>query len=427
MLTRRHVIHAGAAAAALAAPSLLLAAPQPLIGLSLPKTGIQAEIANELLLGYELAIKASGSVLGLKVLDDQSKEDLTAKNFTELAGDPSVVAGSGIVGTPHAIAAVPVAIAKGLPVVGLRSGADALRTGKPGVYHLRASFDQEIAKLVALVKGSALSAIVAICSNDAFGKGVAKQLQAQMVAQGVRLLEVIPAERDGSDMAAATSKAAQLVKTNNGMAVGVFLILITKPMDQAAMLLRDTHSLVMPLFAMSFTATKSIVTSPKKHLVGLGLVTAFPLPSGSDSLAIQYRTAVDKFGTQDMLLSLTSLEGFFYGSVIAAAAVGGAATREGIQRKLIAGLILPLFYIPQIQKLRRDHSGLAAYSLRKAIAQLALRGVGMVYIVVVNQDPFIVLVIAADVLGRSIELAVAITALRQQRQRVRHSIETVQM
>lgn len=338
-LTRRSVIHhAGGAAVALAVPSLLIAA-APVIGLSLPKSGIQAEIASELLMGYELALKASGSALGLKVLDDESKEALTAKNMTELSGDPSVVVTSGIVGTPHAVAAVPIAQAKGLPVVGIRSGADVLRTGKPGVFHLRASFGQEIAKLVALVRGSALTAMVAICSNDAFGKGVAKQLQAEMEVQGVRLLEIVYAERDGSDMPVAAEKAANLVKATTGVATGVFLFLITKPMSQAARLLREKHSILMPLFAMSFVATKSIITSLDQHLVGLGLVTAFPLPTGAELLAMQYRAAVTKHGKPEMMLSLTSLEGYFYGTVIAAAAAS-SATREGIQRKLMSGISL---------------------------------------------------------------------------------------
>jgi hypothetical protein len=82
---------------------------------------------------------------------------------------------------------------------------------------------------------------------------------------------------------------------------------------------------------------------------------------------------------------------------------------------VITGLLLPLFYLPQIQKLRSDVSCLAAYSLHKAIAQLALRLVGMAYVVFVNQDPYIMLVIAADVLGRSTELGFALRAMKRQR------------
>ena len=82
---------------------------------------------------------------------------------------------------------------------------------------------------------------------------------------------------------------------------------------------------------------------------------------------------------------------------------------------LATGLTLPLFYIPQILKLLRDHTELAAYSMTKAIAQLLLRAVGMVYVFTVNLDPNIMIVIGADVLGRSVELAVAISAMRKQR------------
>lgn len=82
---------------------------------------------------------------------------------------------------------------------------------------------------------------------------------------------------------------------------------------------------------------------------------------------------------------------------------------------LATGLLLPLFYIPQIRKLLADHSELAAYSMSKAVAQLALRFIGMAYVILVNQDQNIIWVIAADVLGRSAELAVACGALRRQK------------
>ena len=82
---------------------------------------------------------------------------------------------------------------------------------------------------------------------------------------------------------------------------------------------------------------------------------------------------------------------------------------------LATGLTLPLFYIPQILKLLRDHTKLAAYSMTKAIAQLLLRAVGLLYVFTVNLDPNIMIVIGADVLGRSIELAVAINAMHKQR------------
>jgi ABC-type branched-subunit amino acid transport system substrate-binding protein len=340
MLHRRDFIQrAGASASVLAAPGIVLAAPQQIIGLSLPATGIQAEIASELLVGYELALKASRSNLAIKVLNDESKEELTARNITALSGDPSVIATSGIVGTPHAIAALPIAVAKGLPVIGIRSGADSLRQGKPGVFHLRASFGQEITKIVGLIKNSGMSGLVAIYSNDAFGKGVVKQLETIMTAQGVKLVGSVAAERDGSDMEAATAKAAEIVKAQQNAATGVFLLLITKPMNQAAMLLRTKHSLVMPLYAMSFVATKSTITSTENHLAGLGLVTTFPLPAGGDPLAMLYRSAVANFGKPDMLYSLTTLEGYFYGMVISAAA-SNSVNREAVQRKLSVGLML---------------------------------------------------------------------------------------
>lgn len=85
---------------------------------------------------------------------------------------------------------------------------------------------------------------------------------------------------------------------------------------------------------------------------------------------------------------------------------------------LLTGLLLPLFYLPQIQKLRHDSSGLAAYSMRKAIAQLVLRMAGMLYVVFVNKDPYIMFVILADVAGRLTELGFALRALQRQNRQI---------
>ena len=63
-------------AAALAAPHLALAS-TPTIGVTLPLTGVQGEVARDLEVGYRLAIAEAG--LAVRVMDDESVPEMVAE------------------------------------------------------------------------------------------------------------------------------------------------------------------------------------------------------------------------------------------------------------------------------------------------------------------------------------------------------------
>ena len=133
MLNRRHILTtASVLAASVTLPEFVFGA-EPVLGLTLPMTGAQAEVAKDLLAGHETALKAVGGPLVLRVLDDGFTPEKTAKNVDILASDPQVIGISGIVGAPNAQLALPVAVRMGLPVVGIRSGASSLRDGREGL------------------------------------------------------------------------------------------------------------------------------------------------------------------------------------------------------------------------------------------------------------------------------------------------------
>ena len=212
MLNRRHILTtASVLAASVALPKFAFAA-EPVIGLSLPITGAQAEIAKDLLAGYEKALKAVNGPLVLRVLDDGIAPETTAKNMETLAADPQVIGISGIVGTPNAQAALPVAVRLGLPVVGIRSGASSLRDGQDGVFHLRASYEDELDKIAAMCAGAGLKKIVIVHSDDSFGKGTMAHLKTKLESLGVSIISSNPVNRNGEKMGGALSRAGADVK-----------------------------------------------------------------------------------------------------------------------------------------------------------------------------------------------------------------------
>ena len=153
--------------------------------------------------------------------------------------------------------------------------------------------------------------------------------------RGIQALPPLPVERNGSNIPAVTATCAAGVSQND-LRSAVVLLMITQPMSNAARALRETHKISLPIFAMSFVATRSVSVDVIPHLGGLGLVSAFPVPQTSYSeISKQFRRACESAGAADISGSLTAYEGYFYGSVIAKT---GAQSRDQINKKLLAGL-----------------------------------------------------------------------------------------
>jgi branched-chain amino acid transport system substrate-binding protein len=305
------------------------------IGLSLPLTGVQSEVGTDLELGYKLALLGSDSPLRLKVLDDAGDAKRTAQNTAAFVSDPTVIALSGIVGTPHAQAALPVAREGGLPVIGIRSGADSLRDGRPGVVHLRSSFEDELDAIATTCSGSSVSEVVIIHSTDSFGEGSRVHLVTALTKRGITVSRAIPAARDGSDAATAATTAAKIV-SGSGKYMAVVVLMLSRPVVEITTLLRSVYKIVNPVFAMSFVATRSVSSGVLPNLTGLSIVSAFPVPQLSPHLmSRQFRSDCEKFEAAASSESLTVFEGWFYGSVIAKSL---ATTREMLIKKINSGI-----------------------------------------------------------------------------------------
>lgn len=287
------------------------------IGLVLPLTGVQGTVAKELLTGYQLAAaqaRRTGIELEFVVEDDRSEPLRTADAVRKLGLDRNVVAVSGVVGTPHAMAAIPEARVAQVPLVGIRSGASQLRDGKGFVFHLRASYEAELDRMLRMLADTT-PALSVVYSKDSFGTGAMAHLQRRAERMGIRLASVIPAERNGADVVTSVRRAVH----PSVRAQALVLLLITRPAVQGLHVAREA-GFYGPTFTMSFTAGGELL-SAGDVVRGLGLVSAFPLPRASvDPVARSFRQEAEALGTLEIASSLTALEGFVYGSVLAAAA-----------------------------------------------------------------------------------------------------------
>lgn len=80
---------------------------------------------------------------------------------------------------------------------------------------------------------------------------------------------------------------------------------------------------------------------------------------------------------------------------------------------VVAGILLPAYYLPQMLKCAVDETRLAAYSMSKAASQLALR-MAMLPFVFGFDNLTMTCVVALDFAGRASEFAIAVWSLSRQ-------------
>ena len=337
MSSRRHVLAAAAAMPALLTTGRAHSAMRARVGLSLPLTGVQSAVATDLLTGYQLAFraaKAQGIDIEAVVIDDHSQPAQTEAAVRQFAIDRSIVAASGIVGTPHAKAAIPAARTGGLPILGLRSGSSDLRDGGELVYHLRASFEDELTRMVRMLDGT-FSRIAIIASDDSFGVPAAEHARKEATARGMRVLTVARAERNGRDIQAVMRSIAKIDTPVQALLV----LVISRPAIEALRTAR-ANSFGGPIFTMSFTAGSELLGAGPRVFAGLGMVLAFPVArTALDNTTLAFAQAARQSGRPELVESVTACEGYWYGAALAQAVrqCDGVVNRERFVAALEGG------------------------------------------------------------------------------------------
>jgi len=124
---------------------------------------------------YFNAINAQGGVNGrtIKLLtrDDGYEPDKAAAAVKALIREDKVFALAGSVGTPTGLAALPILTEEQVPLVGMFTGAQALREPfNRQVFHVRASYFDETERIVQHLTTLGIKKIAVFYQNDAYGK-----------------------------------------------------------------------------------------------------------------------------------------------------------------------------------------------------------------------------------------------------------------
>ncbi|MBT9487597.1 MAG: ABC transporter substrate-binding protein [Rubrivivax sp.] len=314
---RRALQHLAAGAATLAAPVWAQSERRIVLGQSCAMSGAAAQLGLQMNRGARIAfdtMNAAGGINGhaieLRVMDDGYEPDRCKANTQKLISD-EVFALFGYVGTPTALAALPLVNDERIPFVGPFTGAEALREPfSRSVFHVRASYYDETALIVKQLTSLGLKKIAVFRQNDSYGQagldGVVRALKAQSLAPtAVGLVE-----RNSVDVAAAV-KAIVPTMPDAVVQIGAY--------KGCAAFIRAARKAGYggTFYNVSFVGTQALADELGKDGAGVVISQVMPFPfSTTTPISREYLAAVQKAGG-DATANYSSMEGYIAAKVFA--------------------------------------------------------------------------------------------------------------
>ncbi|HET8744103.1 MAG TPA: ABC transporter substrate-binding protein [Ramlibacter sp.] len=165
----------------LACTLLLAAAPvlaqDIVIGQSAPLTGGNAELGNDIrngALAYFRKVNEAGGIGGARIklvtLDDHNETKLSAENTQKLLSDHNALALFGYASSTLSIPAMPAVLEHRVPFFAPFTGADTIRKQNDYVYTVRATYADEIGKIVNFWGNLGNTKITVLHYDDTVGK-----------------------------------------------------------------------------------------------------------------------------------------------------------------------------------------------------------------------------------------------------------------
>ncbi|WP_129127194.1 ABC transporter substrate-binding protein [Geomonas oryzae] len=150
---------------------------------------------------YFKAINAKGGVNGRKLelvaMDDQMTTDKTIDCLLKLADEQKVFAVVGSVGTSNCVASLPVVKEYKLPYINPRTGATELRTPVVReVFHVRASYQQEVDKIVDQLVKQGAKRFAVFYQNDGLGTDILASTEKAVKRHGLSVVSKGSFERN---------------------------------------------------------------------------------------------------------------------------------------------------------------------------------------------------------------------------------------
>lgn len=380
MQRRQFVTIAPRLAAGLAAPALVrhafaqdagISSKSLTIGCSASLSGPLAGFGRDIKQGAEAAlaqINARGGIHGrmvqLQILDDGYVPQRTTENVQQMISQGSAFALMSCVGTPNNAGILPMIEDAGIPYVAPFTGASSLRKGARNVFHVRASYTDEVRRLVQRLAGMGLKDIGVVYLDNAYGREMLEDSTRFLAEQGLKPLVQVALATDGKNLSDVLAKVGQArpaaVLLATAGAVSVALVRGLK-----------TNNPGVLMAGLSVTLTSEGLKQLGDAGSGLALTMVMPDPTRAKTALVRdYQAAMRARGIQEF--NLGTLESYTNTRVLAEGLerAGADPTRSklrtalaGIRNLDLGGLVI-------------DYSGQAPYVGSRFVDMGVLNGAG---------------------------------------------------
>jgi ABC-type branched-subunit amino acid transport system substrate-binding protein len=316
-------------------------ASEVVLGMSTALSGPAAELGGNMRAGVLAAVEeaneaggVAGRSLRLVALDDQYEPAQTVPNMRALIGEHSVAAIVGNVGTPTAVAAIPIANESKTPFFGAFTGAGVLRKAPPDRYvvNYRASYAEETAAMVdALIgkAGLAVDEIAFFTQRDAYGDAGFVGGITALRGHGLESEHDIAHGRYERNTLAVENGLAEILGADP-MPRAVIMVGAYAPCARFIELARDLAP-EMLFLNVSFVGAAPLSKALGEKGDGVIITQVVPHVEADLSIVREYRQALSAMDA-DLLPTFGSLEGYVATRILLAALhpIEGNVSREAI-------------------------------------------------------------------------------------------------
>ncbi|RQO84060.1 ABC transporter substrate-binding protein [Acidovorax sp. FJL06] len=186
------------------------------IGCSAALTGPLAGFGHDIKQGADAALAylngrggIHGRTLQFNMVDDGYVPQRTTENVKQMIGQGSAFALLSCVGTPNNTAILPLIEEAGIPYVAPLTGASSLRKGGRNVFHVRASYTDEVRRLVQRLAGMGLQGIGVVYLDNGYGREMLEDATRSLAEQNIKPTVQAALATDGKNLADVLAKVAE--------------------------------------------------------------------------------------------------------------------------------------------------------------------------------------------------------------------------
>jgi len=250
-----------------------------------------------------------GRKLELVTEDDRYDPTVAPQASKKLIDEHKVFALVGYVGTPTGTVHLPVVTQAKVPLVGMFTGAEALRVPMNRyVFHVRASYYDETEKIVEQVVSTGGKKIAVFYQNDGYGEAGRKGTEIALEKRKMKIHSLGTVERN----TVAVEAAAKAINDSQPDAV----VMISAYTSIAAFV-RQMQKLGSgaTFYNVSFVGSKALSDALGKDGVGVAISQVVPFPWGTAVPVVkEYQAAAKKAGLKEV--DFGALEGFLSAKVL---------------------------------------------------------------------------------------------------------------